>query len=133
MLSPEDQRLRLPLPQELLPLRVELDVRAIVVEQVQLHATCLWTFHAAEIHVPVIRADKLRTAMSMQIGGLDPVQRKEGQQRDFRVCPAILPQCMAHAVPDGCEAFFVGVGICSTSHSVNSGWRLKMRKPTGPP
>ena len=36
VLAPEDDRLRLPLPQELLPLGVERDVGAVVVEQVEL-------------------------------------------------------------------------------------------------
>src|SRR5262249_6187458 len=37
VLTPEDDRFRLPVPQEGLPFRVKLDVGAVVVEQIELH------------------------------------------------------------------------------------------------
>src|SRR5207247_2068135 len=45
VLTPKDQRPWLPVAQELLPLRIEIDVGPVVVEQVELYAMRIRTLH----------------------------------------------------------------------------------------
>src|SRR5262249_45069383 len=44
-LAPEDNGLRLMLPQERLPLGIKLNVGPVVVEEIKLDALGVWTFH----------------------------------------------------------------------------------------
>ena len=56
--APQDQRLRLTLPQERLPLRIQLGVRAVVVQQVELVPARAGTFEEVDVDVPVVGADQ---------------------------------------------------------------------------
>src|SRR5215469_8928572 len=57
VLSPEDQRLGLLRTEKILPLGVELNIRAVVVEKVHLQAARIGSLHEPKIHVPVVGAD----------------------------------------------------------------------------
>ena len=63
VLAPEDQRLRLVLAQERLPLRIQLDVRAVVVQQVELVPARAGPLEEVDVHVPVVGADPLGVAV----------------------------------------------------------------------
>src|ERR1700733_6570157 len=63
-LAPKDDRLRLVILEECLPLWVELHVGPIVVEEVELYLLCVRAFEKVVVHVPVIRADELWFGMA---------------------------------------------------------------------
>src|SRR5215475_14859252 len=70
-LAPEDNGLRLMLPQERLPLGIKLNVGPVVVEEIKLDALGVWTFHKVVVHVPVIRTNQLRVGMPRGVDDLD--------------------------------------------------------------
>src|SRR5262252_971582 len=57
VLSPENQGLGLLLAEKILPLRVERNIRAVIVKKVHLHAARIGSLHEPKIHVPVVGAD----------------------------------------------------------------------------
>lgn len=58
VLPPEDDGLWLLLLKIRLPLRIELDVLAVVIEEVELDASRGRSVHIVDIHVPVVRAEE---------------------------------------------------------------------------
>src|ERR1700727_1527712 len=70
-LPPKDDRLGLAIPEERLPLRVELHVGPIVVEEVELHLLCIRAFEKMVVHVRVIRANELWFGMTSRVDGVD--------------------------------------------------------------
>src|SRR5262249_23949507 len=73
VLSPDNDRLRLLLSEERLPLWVELYVRPIVVEEIELDPSCVGPVEIVQVHVPVVGADELRPAMAVGVDQLDSV------------------------------------------------------------
>ena len=67
VLPPENDGLRLLPSEECLPLRVELHVRPVVVEEVELDSPRVRPIEVVQIHIPVIRADKLRSGMAVGV------------------------------------------------------------------
>src|SRR5215468_10166457 len=57
VLSPENQRLGLLLAEKILPLGVELNIRAVIVKKVHLHTARIGARHETKNHVPVVGAD----------------------------------------------------------------------------
>src|ERR1700704_1516296 len=90
-LAPEDDRLRLPLLQECLPLRIERDVGAVVVEEVELNLLGVRAFQEVVVHVPVVGADLRRVRMAVQIDRLYGVWLEEGSDRLLVLGAAALP------------------------------------------
>ena len=73
VLSPENDCLGLLLSEERLPLRVELYVCAVVIEKVELHSSRVGPIEIMQIHVPVVRANKLGSGMAVCVDQLDSV------------------------------------------------------------
>jgi hypothetical protein len=111
VLAPQDQRLGPALAQERLPLRVQLDVSPVVVEEVELHPAGAGTLEEVEVHVPVVRADPCRVAVPVQVDLLDTLELEERQERRLRLGAAIDPERVADPVPGGGEALLVGVRV----------------------
>src|SRR5678816_3973925 len=65
-LTPEDERLRLLFAQKVLPLRIELHVGAIVVEEVQVYTRGVGTLELVQVHVPIVGADELRPTVAVK-------------------------------------------------------------------
>src|SRR4030095_5690099 len=105
--APKDERLRLPLPEERLPLRIQVDVGAVVVEEVDLNLACIGALEEMQIHVPAVGADPLRIAVSVCVDKLDPVELEEGRERRLRLGAAVDPERVAGAVPGGGRALLV--------------------------
>src|SRR5262245_31046314 len=110
-LPPEDHCVRLAAPEKLLPLRVECNIRAVVVEQVELHSARVRTLHEPEVHLPVVWADQLRLRVTVLVHELDAVKLEERHQRRFCFRPTILPERVTEAIPCGSESFLVGIGV----------------------
>src|SRR4029453_8919846 len=72
VLAPEDERLRLPPPEERLPLRIQVDVGAVIVEEVDLDLARIRALEEMQIHVPVVGADALRIAVFVCVYEIDP-------------------------------------------------------------
>src|SRR5215467_8576835 len=76
VLSPKDQRFRLTRAQELLPLGIQRNVGAIVVEQVEMQARRVWPLEEPNVRGPGVGAHELRALRAMQIDRLDGFRRK---------------------------------------------------------
>ena len=111
VLAPEDDGFRLPRPQEGLPLRVELDIGPVVVEEIELDLLRVWTFQKMVVHIPIVGADELRPRMAMCIDGLDGLGQQERADRLLRFGRAVLPVIAAQLIPGCSEADLIGVGI----------------------
>src|SRR5918996_296891 len=111
VLSPQDQRLRPALAQERLPLRIELDVRSVVVEEIELHLAGARALEEVEVHIPVVGADPIRVAVSVRVDELDPIELEEGQERRFCLGAAVEPERMPDPVPGHGEALLLGVRV----------------------
>src|SRR5262249_19066590 len=109
ILPPEDQRLRPALAQEGLPQWIQLDVGAVVVEEVELDLAGARTLEEMEVHVPVVGADLLGVAVPVRVDELDPVELEEGQERGLGPGAAVDPERMTDRIPGGGEALLVGV------------------------
>jgi hypothetical protein len=84
ILSPKDDRFRLPFFQKGLPSRIERNIRAIVIEQIELNPVCTWPIQKIVIHVPVIWADQLRGGMAVRVYGFDRVAFEKCTDSLFR-------------------------------------------------
>src|SRR3984885_15682912 len=98
-LAPEDNSLWLLLLQERLPLRIQRDVRAVVVEEIELPLLGVRTLQEMIVHVPIVRTDLGRIRMAMQIDRLDRVGFEERGDRLFVLGAAVLPVRTAQAFP----------------------------------
>src|SRR5580698_6318423 len=76
-LTPKNDRLGLVIFEECLPLRIELHVGPIVVEEVELHLLCVGAFEKVVVHVPVIRADELWFGMASCVNSVDSRRLEE--------------------------------------------------------
>src|SRR5499433_1939651 len=81
VLSPENDRLGLLLSEERLPLRVKLYVRPIIIEKIELDPSRVGPIEIMQIHVPVVWADQLRSAMAVCVDQLDGVGLQECFER----------------------------------------------------
>jgi len=111
VLAPEDQRFRPALPQERLPLRIELDVGAVVVEEIELHLARTGTLEEVQVHVPVVRADVRWVAVPVQVDELDALKLEERLERLLRLPAAIDPERVPNPIPGSGEALLIGVGV----------------------
>src|SRR5262245_40291776 len=111
VLSPEDDRLGLLLSEELLPLRVELYVRPIIIEKVELDPSRVGPIEIMQIHVPVVWTDELRSAVTVSVDQLDRVGLQECFEWLLGLGRPALPIGAAQTVPYGGKTDFVGVGV----------------------
>ena len=84
VVAPEYDRPGLLLAQERLPLRVEVHVGAIIVEKVELNRRRIWPIERVQIHVPVVRTDRLWLGMAVSVDKLDGVGLQEALRAAFR-------------------------------------------------
>src|SRR5215813_14283001 len=111
VLSPENNRVGLLLSEERLPMRVELYVCPVVVEEVELDPPSMRPIEVVQIHVPVVRADKFWSAMAVGVDELDRVGLQKGFKRLLVLRRPAFPIGAAQTVPRSGEADFVGVGV----------------------
>ena len=97
--------------QEPLPLRIERNVGAIVVEQVEVEPQAVRLAHEAVVGFPGIRADQLRMPGAGEIDALDAVMRVEGRKRRLGLRRAVDPQRLAERIPRRRQAVLIGVGV----------------------
>src|SRR5262249_43963098 len=110
-LAPEDNGLRLMLPQERLPLGIKLNVGPVVIEEIKLDALGVWTFHKVVVHVPVIRTNQLLIGLR---GGVEPLRGRGLENRAiclFGLPAAGFPVIAAKLVPCRRKADLVGIGV----------------------
>src|SRR5215469_7012165 len=110
-LAPENERLRLLLLQKGLPLGIKLDIRAIVIEEIELNLFRARPLKKVNVHVPVVRADKLGPGMPVGVNGLDGVRKQERADGFFRFGRAVLPVVAAQLIPSCCKANLVGIRV----------------------
>ena len=91
--------------------RIQLDVRAVVVEQVELDPARAGPLEEVDVHVPVVGADLLGVAVAVRVDELHAVELEERQQRRLGLGAAVDPERVADAVPGGGEALLVGVRV----------------------
>ena len=111
ILAPEYDRLRLLFPKESLPHRIEFDVGAVVIKEVELHPASVRALHEGEVGFPVVRADQFRILRAVQVHSLDCVVLEEGRQRGFVFGAPVLPKRSPEAVPGFRETDFVSVAV----------------------
>src|SRR5215831_14681881 len=111
VLSPENDRLGLLLSEERLPLRVKLYVRPIIIEKIELDPSRVGPIEIMQIHVPVVWADKLRSAMAVCVDQLDSVGLQECFERLLGLGRPAFPIGAAQTVPHSGKTYFVGVGV----------------------
>jgi hypothetical protein len=111
-LSPEDQSLRLVIPQEGLPLRIQSDVLAIVVEQIEVDPNRVRSLHKAEIGFPVVGADDLWLPGAEQIDALDRIVGEKVGEGFFGLGRLVLPQGAAKPIPGRGKTDLVGAWPC---------------------
>jgi hypothetical protein len=80
-LTPEYDCLRLPLLQERLPVRIQLNIRAVVVEKIELDLLRLGPLKEVVVHVPVVRTDEFRPRVAMGVDHLYSFWRQERGDR----------------------------------------------------
>src|SRR5262249_31496920 len=110
-LTPEDNGLRLMLPQERLPSGIKLNVGPVVVEEIKLDALGVRTFHKVVVHVPVIRTNQLRIGMPR---GVDDLNRRGLEKRAncfFRLGVGVFTMVARRLAPGGGNAALVGFGF----------------------
>src|SRR5262249_29255538 len=116
-LAPEDNGLRLMLPQERLPFGIKLNVGPVVVEEIKLDALGAWTFHKAVVHVPVIRTNQLRIGMPRGVDDLDRRWLENGPNSFFLLRAAGFPVFAAKLVPCRRKPDLVGMGFLNDEPS----------------
>src|SRR5262245_61048956 len=97
VLSPENDRLWLLLSEERLPLRVKLHVRPIIIEKIELDPSRVGPIEIMQIHVPVVWADQLRSAMAVCVDQLDSVGLQECFERLLGLGRSAFAICGADA------------------------------------
>src|SRR5262249_8757253 len=111
ILSPKDECLWLAIAQELLPLRVQHDVRSVIVEKIHLDEARIGPLHEAEVHVPVVGTDQIRMLVAVEVYRLDRVKLKQTCHTLLALCGAFFPECIAQPCPCSREAFLVRIGV----------------------
>src|SRR6516165_1041046 len=111
VLRPENDCTGLVTAQTFLPFRVQLDIGAVVVEEVELHALCLWPREEIQVHVPIVGADELRISMPMCIDRLHRVRLEKCCKRPLCVGIPLLPIRVSQSIPDCSESDFIGIAV----------------------
>ncbi len=99
------------LQEERLPLRVELDVGAVVVQEVELDLARARALEEVQVHVPVVGADELRVAVPVRVHELHALRLEERRERRLGLGGPVEPERMADPVPRGGEALLVRVRV----------------------
>ena len=81
--SPNQQRWRLVIAKVLVPVWILIDVRPIVVEEVELNPMILWPAEKEQVGTPIVRTDLLRVACALTVDPLHSVRGEEICQRRF--------------------------------------------------
>src|SRR5215813_2930817 len=111
ILSPKDECLWLAITQEFLPLRIQRDVRSVIIEKVHLDAASIGPFHEAEVHIPVVGTDQIRMLVAVEVYRLDGVKLKQARHSLLGLWSAVFPECVAQPGPCFREAFLVRIGV----------------------
>src|SRR5215469_10076741 len=111
ILSPKDECLWLAITQELLPLRIQRDVRSVIIEKVHLDAAGIGPLHEAEVHVPVVGTDQIRMLVAVEVYRLYRVQLKQARHTLLGLWSAVFPECVAQPRPCFRKAFLVRIGV----------------------
>src|SRR5215472_13710935 len=106
VLPPKNDGIWLTPTQKRLPLRIELYVLSIVVEEVELHPLGVRAREEVQIHVPAIRADQFGIGMAMRVNGPHCLCFEEGLERLLRFRRLAFPVIITQAVPDRRESLF---------------------------
>src|SRR5690242_19275198 len=85
ILTPEDDRPRLPLAKKALPLRIQRDVRAVVVEEVEMQPSRVRPREERDVRFPRVRAHERRLRRTVHVDHLDRVSRQKTEQRLLRL------------------------------------------------
>src|SRR5262249_3984553 len=101
----------LAIAQKLLPLRIQRDVRSVIVEKIHLDAARIGPLHEAEVHVPVVGTDQIRMLVAVEVYRLDRVKLKQTCHTLFALWGAFFPECIAQPSPCFREAFLIRIGI----------------------
>src|SRR4030095_12428991 len=104
ILPAEEERFGLTVAQEPLPLGIPLDVGAVIVEKIELDPPGVRSLHEAEVHLPIIGADRLGNPVTVLVDEPDPVEPEEREEGRLRLRASVLPQRMTDAVPRGGES-----------------------------
>src|SRR5215470_8041048 len=111
ILSPKDECLWLAITQELLPLRIQRDVRSVIIEEVHLDAAGIGPLHEAEVHVPVVGTDQIRMLVAVEVYRLYRVELEQARHSLLACWSAVFPECVAQPRPCFGEAFLVRVSV----------------------
>src|SRR5215470_15043376 len=111
ILSPKDECLWLAITQELLPLRIERDVRSVIIEKVHLDAAGIGPLHEAEVHVPVVGTDQIRMLVAVEVYRLYRVQLKQARHTLLALWSAVFPERVTQPAPRFRKAFLVRIGV----------------------
>src|SRR5262249_59826563 len=71
ILSPKDECPWLAIAQQLLPLRIQRDVRSVIVQKIPLNAGRIGPLDEAEVYVPVVGTDQIRILVAVEVYRLD--------------------------------------------------------------
>jgi hypothetical protein len=111
VLPPDDERRRLLGSQVRLPLRIPRDVRAVVVEEVELDPAALGPCQGGKIDDPVVGTDMLRVAHPLRVDPPGRVRHEEVAQRCLGFRGRSEPVLLAQMVPEPAESLLVGVAV----------------------
>ena len=133
VLAPEHQKPRLRLLHPRLPLRIGIDIRAVVVEEIALNLRLPWCVQKGVFIRPEIRVVELNRSDRLQYGASLSLQAKE----DFCVSAS---SCAGRSAQNARRVaqFAPRPSLCATASWTMSASRAPgcanaMRKPTGPP
>src|SRR5262245_53568868 len=111
VLSPENYRLRFVFPQKCLPLWIEVDVGAVIVEQVKVQSDHVGPLHECKIRVPVVRTYQLRSYGAVEVNVLDRVKRHKCLKRLLGLAAPVFPECSSNAIPGFGKANLIRITI----------------------
>src|SRR5882672_3992848 len=109
--APYQQHWRLVLAQILVPARILIDIRPIVVEEVNLNAVIVRPTQEEQIRAPVVRANLFRAASAFTVNPLHTFWSEEICQRCLGLWRTVFPECGSQRVPYAGEAFLVSVTV----------------------
>ena len=111
-LTPEDDRLRLMLFEERLPLRIVLDVRTVVIEEIELNLLAMRALQGQQvIRIPIVRADKLGDRRTCEVHGFHGFQFQKTSDGRLIFCATIQPERVAKSAPGIGKADLVSIRV----------------------
>jgi len=112
VLSPENDRRRLMLPEKLLPLRIQRDVIAVVVEEIKLDLPPVRLLQrGVVIGVPVVWTDQFGQFRAVQIYSLDGVIFQQARDSCFVFRGPVVPESVTQATPSLGKADLVSISV----------------------